>query len=91
LSDRVIAFARRNEQGSMVVVVPRLVAALLQDREQPCPAPAAWGDTHLALPPALADRRFLNHLTERPVGKPSAGLALAAALAELPIALLVAD
>jgi (1->4)-alpha-D-glucan 1-alpha-D-glucosylmutase len=90
LSDHVVAFARRSGQESMIVVVPRLVAALLQDRELPCPAAAAWGDTHLALPPALADRRFLNHLTERPVGKPSAGLALAAALAELPIALLVA-
>jgi (1->4)-alpha-D-glucan 1-alpha-D-glucosylmutase len=91
LSDRVVAFVRRSGQESMIVLVPRLVAALLQDREQPCPAPAAWGDTHLALPPALGEKRLLNHLTERPVGKPSAGLAVAAALAELPIALLVAD
>ena len=73
------------------MVVPRLVAALLQDRELPCPAPAAWDDTRLALPPALAGRPLLNHLTERPVPTSSGALAVAAALADLPVALLVAS
>jgi (1->4)-alpha-D-glucan 1-alpha-D-glucosylmutase len=91
LSDRVVAFARRNGEESMIVVVPRLVAALLQDREQPCPAPAAWGDTRLALPPALVDRRLLNDLTERPVPRSSGTLTVAAALTDLPIALLIAN
>ena len=91
LSDRVVAFARRSEQASMVVVVPRLVAALLQDREQPCPAPAAWGDTRVTLPPALAGRPLLNHLTERPMPRSSGTLEVAAALTELPVALLVAS
>ena len=81
-SDRVVAFARRSEQASMVVVVPRLVAALLQDREQPCPAPAAWGDTRVTLPPALAGRPLLNHLTERPMPRSSGALEVAAALTE---------
>jgi (1->4)-alpha-D-glucan 1-alpha-D-glucosylmutase len=91
LSDRVVAFARQSEQELIVVIVPRLVAALLQDREQPCPAPAAWHDTRVVLPPALAGRRLLNHLTEQPVLWSSDRLAVAAALAELPVALLVAN
>jgi (1->4)-alpha-D-glucan 1-alpha-D-glucosylmutase len=91
LSDRVVAFARRNGEESMIVVVPRLVAALLQDRDQPCPAPDAWGDTRVTLPPALAGRRLLNYLTERPLPWSARGLALADALAELPVALLTAS
>jgi maltooligosyltrehalose synthase len=91
LAERVVAFARRTEQAMIIVVVPRLIAALLQDRELPCPAPAAWGDTRLALPPVFADRELLNHLTERPVPRPSGALAVADALADLPIALLVAS
>ena len=89
-ADRVIAFARRTEQAMIIVVVPRLIAALLQDREQPCPAPAAWGDTRLELPPAFADRELLDHLTERPVRRPSGALMVADGLADLPVALLVA-
>jgi (1->4)-alpha-D-glucan 1-alpha-D-glucosylmutase len=91
LSDRVIAFARRSEEASLVVVVPRLVAALLEDREQPCPASAAWGDTHLILPSALAGRRLLNYLTERPMPRSSGAPAVATLLADLPVALLVAN
>ncbi len=88
-SDRIVAFARRSGQEALIVVVPRLVAALLQDREQPSPAPAAWGDTRLALPPALPGRRLLNHLTERLVEQPCGGLVVSALLTDLPVALLV--
>jgi (1->4)-alpha-D-glucan 1-alpha-D-glucosylmutase len=90
LADRVIAFARRSEQAMIIVVVPRLVAALLQDREQPCPTPSAWSDTRLELPPAFAGRELLNHLTERPVPASSGSLAVGDVLAHLPVALLVA-
>ena len=54
------------------------------------PRPAAWGDTRLELPPALAGRRLVNHLTGRPVPTSSGTLAVAAALADLPVALLIA-
>jgi maltooligosyltrehalose synthase len=63
---------------------------LLQDVEQPCPAPAAWGDTRLLLPPSFAGRELLNHLTERPVPRSSGSFAVAEVLADLPVALLVA-
>jgi (1->4)-alpha-D-glucan 1-alpha-D-glucosylmutase len=90
LADRVLAFARRTERATIIVVVPRLIAALLQGRDQPCPAPAVWRDTHLLLPPAFAGRELLNHLTERPVPMASGSLAVAEILADLPVALLVA-
>ena len=80
LADRVVAFSRRTERAMIIVVVPRLVAGFLQDPELPCPAPAAWGDTRLELPPALAGRRLINHLTGRLVPKLSGTLAVAAAV-----------
>jgi (1->4)-alpha-D-glucan 1-alpha-D-glucosylmutase len=89
-ADRVVAFARRTERAMIIVVVPRLIAALLQDRKPPCPAPTAWGDTRLALPPAFAGRELLNHVAEAPAPTSSGSLAVADALADLPVALLVA-
>jgi len=87
--DRVIAFARRTPQVTMIVVVPRLIAALLEDREAPCPAPMIWGDTRLELPAGLTgDLR--NQLTGKPVPMPSGSLAIAEVLADLPVALLLA-
>ena len=56
LADRVVAFGRRTERAMIIVVVPRLIAGLLQDPELPWPAPAAWGDTRLELPAAFAGR-----------------------------------
>jgi (1->4)-alpha-D-glucan 1-alpha-D-glucosylmutase len=91
LADRVIAFARRTEQAMIIVVVPRLIAALLEDPQQPWPVPAAWNDTRLELPPAFAGRELVNHLSERPAPTSSGRLAVADALTDLPLALLVAS
>jgi (1->4)-alpha-D-glucan 1-alpha-D-glucosylmutase len=86
LADRVIAFARRAEQVAMIAVAPRLAAALLEEGETPCPTRAAWGDTRLKLP---AD--FSGDLHDEQTGRlvPASGsIAIAEALAELPVALL---
>jgi (1->4)-alpha-D-glucan 1-alpha-D-glucosylmutase len=90
LAEHLVAFSRRAEEAAIVVIVPRLIAPLLQEREQPCPAPGAWGDTRLELPPGLADRELRNHLTQRPVPTSSGALAMTDALSDLPVALLVA-
>jgi maltooligosyltrehalose synthase len=89
LADRVIAFARRSGQALIVVVVPRLIAALLRDCERPCPAPAAWGDTQVPLPADFA-KSLRDELTARPLPAPSGSIALADALVDLPVALLTA-
>jgi (1->4)-alpha-D-glucan 1-alpha-D-glucosylmutase len=88
--DRVITFARRTQQATMIVVAPRLIAALLEGREAPCPAPAAWGDTRLELPFDLAGD-LLDLLTERPLPAPARSITIAEILAELPVALLIAS
>ena len=72
----------------MIAVVPRLVAALLEQRELPCPAPAAWGDTRLELPADFAGD-LLDQLTGTPVSAPAGSVAIAEILAELPVALLI--
>jgi (1->4)-alpha-D-glucan 1-alpha-D-glucosylmutase len=88
LGDRVVAFARRTEQATMIVIVPRLVAALLEGRDQPCPASSAWGDTRLELPAGLSGD-LLDQLTGKPVRTASGSISVADALAELPVALLI--
>jgi (1->4)-alpha-D-glucan 1-alpha-D-glucosylmutase len=89
LRDHVLAFGRRTEQTMMIVVVPRLVAALLQDCERPCPAPAAWGDTRVPLPAAVS-RDLRDELTGRSVPAPAGSVAIAEVLTDLPVALLIA-
>jgi (1->4)-alpha-D-glucan 1-alpha-D-glucosylmutase len=90
LADRVVAFGRRTEREAVIVVVPRLVAGLLEDQELPCPSLAAWGDTRLELPSALAGRDLVDHVSDRPVPTSSGALKVADILAELPVALLIA-
>ena len=78
------AFARRRGGKSVVVAVPRLVAAL--------DAEPGWGDTIVRLPPASA-QRWRNVLTDAVVdtadqeGSPT--LAAARVFAQFPFALLV--
>jgi maltooligosyltrehalose synthase len=84
----VVAFARRTEQATMIVIVPRLVATLLEGRDQPCPARSAWGDTRLELPAGLSGD-LLDQLTGKSVRTASGSIAVADALAELPVALLI--
>jgi (1->4)-alpha-D-glucan 1-alpha-D-glucosylmutase len=78
------AFARRSGSESVVVAVPRLVAAL--------DAEPGWGDTIVRLPPASA-QRWRNVLTGAVVDSAerdgSAVLAAADVFAQFPLALLV--
>ncbi len=90
--DHVVAFARADGEGRFAVVVaPRLALGLLgETAEVPMPAPSAWGDTAVRLPSQLSGARFEDILNLKSVaGAPS--LPLASLLAELPVALLIAD
>jgi len=82
--DHLCAFARRRGSKSVVVAVPRLVAAL--------DAEPGWGDTIVRLPPASA-QRWRNILTDAVVNtaERDGSLTLAAAhmFAQFPFALLV--
>ena len=49
-ADHVVAFVRKSGSASVLVVVPRLVAGLLQDLDVVPIGPRIWGDTHVLLP-----------------------------------------
>ncbi|WP_286786063.1 MULTISPECIES: malto-oligosyltrehalose synthase [Pseudomonas] len=55
-AERVLAFARRHEGRSVVVIVPRLTFTLLGGGDNPAIAPDSWGDTYVQLPESLANR-----------------------------------
>jgi (1->4)-alpha-D-glucan 1-alpha-D-glucosylmutase len=91
-ADRIVAFARRTDRVRAVVVVPRLVAPLLRDRELPLPAGAAWADTEVELPEGWPGAILVDELTGRRHAAPhSGGLAVAELLAELPDCAVVDD
>ena len=82
---RLCAFARRLDVDWLIVIVPRLASALLEEAQER-PAPQAWGDTCILLDPlpahALRDlftgRRFAAGATARrlPVRDLLAGFAV---------------
>jgi (1->4)-alpha-D-glucan 1-alpha-D-glucosylmutase len=88
-ADHLIAIGRRTADAQMIVIVPRLIAALLEDRDRPCPAPTAWGAARVALPAGFSDNLH-DQLTGKPVPTASGSIVIADALAELPVALLLA-
>jgi (1->4)-alpha-D-glucan 1-alpha-D-glucosylmutase len=89
-ADRVIAFARRHEERTLIVVVPRLVWPML--RGQARPLPRGWGATRVVLPEPSPAHTFVDVLSERGyVLDAEGGLAVEACLAELPVAVLVGE
>ena len=76
----------------MVVIVPRLVAAAAPGSASSPALPRPRGATRASCcRPRSRAGRLLNHLTERPLPRSSGDLAVADALAELPVALLIAN
>ena len=90
--EHVVAFGRQRESETVVAVVPRFLARL--HLTGPPVGSSVWGGTWLAIPEAWASRAYRNVLTGEDVqvatreGRP--GLALEAALASFPVALLEA-
>ncbi len=91
-SDHVVAFARADEEGRFAVVVaPRLTLSLLgREASVPMVEASAWGDTAIRLPSQMSGAWFEDILNLKPVAG-AASLPLSTLLADLPVALLVAD
>ncbi|MCB9948602.1 MAG: malto-oligosyltrehalose synthase [Rhodospirillaceae bacterium] len=88
-SDRVVAFMRRGVDCLLVVVVPRLVAPLLEERDRPHPPAEIWGDTAILLPEPAGTETVEDIFTGR--SWPSTGpIALADLLSHFPLAALAA-
>src|ERR1017187_3938228 len=89
----VIPFTRKFENTSVLVVVPRLVASLLNDIDLPPIGAQIWQDTHVLLP--FCDGReecqnvFAAKIQELTKTDGPTKIGVTAALAEFPVALCV--
>jgi (1->4)-alpha-D-glucan 1-alpha-D-glucosylmutase len=94
-SNQVIAFARKFENASMIVIAPRLIASLLHERDIPPVGAEVWGDTQVVLPSCLCSASYRNALTGETVNPSMNGetgtISIAEALANFTVALLVRD
>ncbi|MGN6082942.1 malto-oligosyltrehalose synthase [Trinickia sp.] len=88
-----IAFARRHGDAYAIVVATRLASSLISDSSDlPLVDPAAWEDTSIELPSALAGRALFDCMSPAAPKADGAGrLALRDALCALPVALLVEE
>jgi (1->4)-alpha-D-glucan 1-alpha-D-glucosylmutase len=92
-ADHVIAFVRKSESTSVLVVVPRLIATLLNDTDAPPIGRRIWDDTNILLPSCACSKQYRNALTGEVMDSTqtngSTVVAVANALAKLPVALCI--
>jgi len=88
--EHVVAFARHDDSGTLVVIAPRLVAPLVTD-DRPLPVGAeSWAATQIVLPPVTRAARYRHLITGEWCETTSdrSRLPIASALATSPVALL---
>lgn len=93
--DHVIAFARHSENKSVIIVVPRLIASLLNGSGVAPIGEGVWSDSRLLLAGDRFSRHYRNVFSAttveaEDVGRDSA-ISISNILASFPIALLVAE
>jgi (1->4)-alpha-D-glucan 1-alpha-D-glucosylmutase len=92
-ANHVVAFARKSETSSVLVVAPRLVAGLLNDIDVNVPpiGPRVWEDTHILIPFCSCSEKYRNVFTGEVLDlEKSDGyekIAVSKVLAEFPVAL----
>jgi (1->4)-alpha-D-glucan 1-alpha-D-glucosylmutase len=87
-ADHLVAFARRDESGTLLAVVPRLVASMVgEDRPLPL-GPDAWGSTHVVLPEAIHASSYLHLVTGETVDVIAPHVPAASVFRTSPVALL---
>jgi malto-oligosyltrehalose synthase len=89
-ADRAIVFARCDNNATAIAVATRLATCLLGSADEITIPTWAWGDTRFRLP-APGSSSYRNALTGTKLTAPDACLPLSIALAELPVAVLVAS
>ena len=89
-----VAFARSDEDGSILYAATRFYAGLWPEADV-APDPAIWSDTWIALPGEAHGRHYRDHLSGQVLVESDfdgrAGLAAAAVFAHWPVALLVEE
>jgi (1->4)-alpha-D-glucan 1-alpha-D-glucosylmutase len=88
MSGHIVAFARSQETGTAVVIVPRLVFDFVADGS--VRVPELWRGTCVILPDQLRHPWFTNMLTGKLIDAAEGRIAIDAAFATQPYALLIA-
>jgi (1->4)-alpha-D-glucan 1-alpha-D-glucosylmutase len=90
-ANHVIAFLRRLEGTSALVIVPRLVASLPNESSSPPIGPEVWEDTYILLPSCNCSNSYQNVFTRQIVDPRQTGDQLrvdaSTAFADFPVAL----
>jgi (1->4)-alpha-D-glucan 1-alpha-D-glucosylmutase len=89
-ADHVVAFVRKFEAVTLLVVAPRLVAGLLGDTDLPPIGRQVWENTHVALPSCDCTNKYRDVLSGKKLHL-GAELLVSEALAEFPFALCILD
>jgi len=92
-ADHVVAFERHVGSASVLVIVPRLVAGLLNESARPPVGAEVWKDTRILLPSARRSCAYRNIFTGEilePETSKHASVSLAETLGRFPVALCVA-
>lgn len=87
-ADHAIAFMRQFQGKCLIVIAPRLIAALLADGSTPHLAPATWGNTQVVIPSAFRNISFENCLAASRIDCRQKSIALSDVLADFPVAIL---
>lgn len=87
--ENVVAFMRRSQRTTVVVVAPRLVLSL-QGADQAMPDPEAWEDTTVDIPVSASPRGYHDVLTGRTL-EPTQRYPVRSLLRDTPVALLVSS
>jgi len=90
-ADHVVAFARKSDTSTVVVVAPRLVGRLLNDMDVPPIGFRIWEDTHILIPFCSCSKKYRNVFTGEVLDPEREDtyekIAVANALAEFPVGL----
>ena len=86
-AERVVAFARHYHGAYMIVVAPRLTAALLSNYPAPHVPPERWGDTRVVLPP-MVDNALKGYFSSTRITPIEGQVALSEVLADFPVNLM---
>jgi (1->4)-alpha-D-glucan 1-alpha-D-glucosylmutase len=88
-ADHVVAFLRKSDTASVLVVVPRLVASLISDSNLPPIGSRVWEDTHILVPFSGSCEKYRNAFTEEVIDLPrsDAKIAVSELLGHFPAAL----
>jgi len=88
-SDQIVAFIRKSDNASVLVVVPRLVASLLGDSNLPPIGSKVWEDTNILIPFCSSCETYRNTFTGEVIDLPKADakIAVSELLAHFPTAL----